>query len=149
MSGLDLDTDEVLNPELAHYHLGYEEGIQESSHQQLLEGREYGYQTGFQRFIIIGYIDGIVKHWRANANKYDSKTLVGHLDQLQDFVRGISFSNDEEDVKNYETLLSKARNKVRLIANLVKESDKINKLDELVQEVGGNIHISENLEEMW
>lgn len=149
MAGMEIDTDEVLNPELAQYQLGYREGLEESTHLQLLEGKEYGYQTGFQRFIIVGYMDGLLKYWQANIDKYESKSLAGHLDQLQDLLSGISYNNGETDVANYEKIVSKARNKLRVITTIVKESDKIAKLDELVLEVGGNLQVSENLEEMW
>lgn len=149
MSDLDLDTDEVLNPELAHYDIGFQEGLKESARTQFLEGKEYGYQTGFQRFIIIGYLKGLLRYWQKSIDNYDSKSLSTHLEQLQKLLDSVTYENNEEDVDNYEKVVTKARNKSRIIANITKDSDKIVKLDDLVQTIGGNLQVSENLDEMW
>lgn len=46
----DFDIDEVLNLEEEQYNLGFKEGQEHSTKEQYLEGKQYGYQTGFQRF---------------------------------------------------------------------------------------------------
>ena len=46
----DIDIDNVLNLEEEQYELGFKEGQIQGTKDQYLEGKEYGYQTGFQRF---------------------------------------------------------------------------------------------------
>jgi hypothetical protein len=146
---LDIDTEDVLNIETEYYNKGYSDGINESSQNQYIEGREYGYQTGFQRFLVIGYIQGLVEYWQANISKYESRSLLGHLAQLDQLVSSVSFTNSDNDVADYEKNVTKARNKLRVVATIVKEPEKIAKLDELLQEVGGQLVASDDPDNMW
>lgn len=52
-------------------------------------------------------------------------------------------------LKNTRRIIKKARNKLRVIANITKESLKIDNLDNLVKEVGGSLQVSEDQEDMW
>ena len=45
--------------------------------------------------------------------------------------------------------IKKARNKLRVIASITKETWKIDSLDNLVKEVGGTLQVSENPDDMW
>ncbi|CCG23394.1 hypothetical protein CORT_0D05550 [Candida orthopsilosis Co 90-125] len=148
---IDIDTDEVLNLEQEQYQIGYQEGVEESAKQQYLEGKQFGYQTGFQRFLIVGYIKGLIEEWEGHIDNYsDSKSVLSnHLQQLKSYVDNISVNNDETSVAQFELQLKKARNKLRVICQLVKESWKINNLDTLVEQVVGSMQVSENVDEMW
>ncbi|KAK6465698.1 hypothetical protein DFJ63DRAFT_282118 [Scheffersomyces coipomensis] len=144
---INIDTDEVLNLEHQYYQKGFEEGQNHSTKQQYLEGKEYGYQTGFQRFIIVGYIQGLVEDWKLHIDQYGN--IRNHLDQLEKLIVDIPLTNEDENVAEFEVKLNKARNKLRVIITIVKESWKIDKLDEVVKELGGELQVSENIEEMW
>lgn len=148
---IDIDTDEVLNLEQEQYQIGYQEGVEESAKQQYLEGKQFGYQTGFQRFLIVGYIKGLIEEWEGHIDNYsDSKSVLSnHLQQLKSYVDNILVNNDETSVAQFEIQLKKARNKLRVICQLVKESWKINNLDTLVEQVVGSMQVSENVDEMW
>lgn len=148
---IDIDTDEVLNLEQEQYQIGYQEGVEESAKQQYLEGKQFGYQTGFQRFLIVGYIKGLIEEWEGHIDNYiDSKSVLSnHLLQLKSYVDNILVNNDETSVAQFEIQLKKARNKLRVICQLVKESWKINNLDKLVEQVVGSMQVSENVDEMW
>lgn len=148
---IDIDTDEVLNLEQEQYQIGYQEGVEESAKQQYLEGKQFGYQTGFQRFLIVGYIKGLIEEWEGHIDNYsDSKSVLSnHLQQLKSYVDNILVNNDETSVAQFELQLKKARNKLRVICQLVKESWKINNLDTLVEQVVGSMQVSENVDEMW
>lgn len=74
---ISIDTDEVLNVEEEYYQKGFREGQEQSTRQQEMEGKEYGYQTGFQRFLIVGYIDGLVEHWSRNIQTYEASFSSG------------------------------------------------------------------------
>ncbi|RCK58850.1 hypothetical protein Cantr_09151 [Candida viswanathii] len=146
----DLDLDDVLNLEEEQYNLGFKEGQEQATKEQYLEGKQYGYQTGFQRFLIVGYMKGLVEYWLENIDNYgSSKSLQNHLNQLQDLLSDIPLSNGDEEVEKYEKNIKKARNKLRVVANITKESWKIENLDNLVKEVGGTLQVSENQEDMW
>ena len=49
----------------------------------------------------------------------------------------------------YEKNVAKARNKLRVIATIRKDQARISKLDQLVDEIGGKLQVSENVDEMW
>lgn len=149
MNKVDFDIDRVLNLEQEYYQQGYEEGQEFSTRQQFLEGKEYGYQTGFQRFLIIGYIQGLVNYWLFNTDKYGSESFEKHLIQLNDLLKDIPTTNGVDEVKEYERRVLKSRNKIRIIANICKEQWKVNNLDKLINDVGGQLQVSENMDEMW
>ncbi|KAG7661620.1 uncharacterized protein J8A68_004889 [[Candida] subhashii] len=150
MSDINIDTDEILNIEQRYYQQGYDDGVAQSTKEQLIEGEEYGYQTGFQRFLIIGYIQGLVEYWQKNIEKYaNNKSFESHLQQLKDLVVDIPIINGDEEVAEFEKRVNKARNKLRVVATLAKESWKISHLDELMKEVGGQLQVSENVDDMW
>lgn len=146
---LEIDSDLVLNLEEEYYTKGYKEGQEESTKQQYKEGKEYGYQTGFQRFLVVGYIQGLVEDWEAHSDNYDIKSLPGHISQLKKLIDDIPLTNGDDEVAMFETRVNKARNKLRVVATLTKETWKINKLDDLIKEIGGLLQVSENVDEMW
>lgn len=146
---MENELDDILNLEEQYYNEGFIEGQNESTKKQLLEGKEYGYQTGFQRFLIVGYISGLIEFWYKNINSYDQKSLKNHLDQLQIILDGIKMTNFDDDVEKYEKSLIKLRNKIRIITNLVKEQWKFKDVDDLVKEIGGIVQLNENVNDMW
>lgn len=148
---IDIETDEILNLEQEQYQIGYQEGVEQSAKEQYLEGKQFGYQTGFQRFLIVGYIRGLVEDWESHISEYGSieSTLRNHLKQLKNCLDGLLMINDEDSVAQFEIQLKKVRNKLRVICQLNKESWKINDLDKLVEQVGGSMQVSEDVVEMW
>lgn len=146
----DIDIDNVLNLEEEQYELGFKEGQIQGTKDQYLEGKEYGYQTGFQRFLIIGYIQELMKFWLSHIDQYNnSSSLRNHLNNLEDIMAQISITNGDKEVEDYEKNIKKARNKLRVIASITKETWKIDSLDNLVKEVGGTLQVSENPDDMW
>lgn len=141
----DITLDGVLDLENEFYEKGYKDGQRQIVREQNLEGRIYGLQTGFQRFLVVGYIQGLIDDW----SKLKQKSIELHLIQLQKLVDSIPMNNGDAEVEQYEAAVNKARNKIRVVANITKTSDKITKLDQLIQEIGGNLQVSENLNEMW
>ncbi|RLV95353.1 putative ORAOV1 family protein [Spathaspora sp. JA1] len=151
MSDLNIDTEEILNPEEESYKQGYREGQQQSTNEQYVEGKQFGLQTGFQRFLIVGYIQGLVDQWKKRLGQYEGNVtaLESHLRQLEDLISGIPDGNSDTEVAEYESRLTKARNKVRVISTLTKDNSNINSLDDLIKSVGGQLTTSENVDEMW
>lgn len=147
---IDENMDLLLNLEEQYYKEGFKEGTEESTRKQYIEGKEYGYQTGFQRFLVVGYIRGLIVYWENNLESYDaSKSIANHITSLKQIVQEIPFSNKDADVGQYDKLVNKARNKVRIIASLCKEQSKVNNLDAVLRTVGGEMQVSGNADDMW
>ncbi|EGW34104.1 uncharacterized protein SPAPADRAFT_59524 [Spathaspora passalidarum NRRL Y-27907] len=151
MTDFNIDSEEILNPEEESYKSGYKEGQDQSTNEQYIEGKQYGLQTGFQRFLVVGYIQGLVDQWRKRLSQYEGNitSLESHLRQLEELIDGIPSGNSDAEVAEYETRLTKARNKVRVISTLTKDNSNINSLDDLIKSVGGQLSTSENVDEMW
>ena len=104
----DIDIDNVLNLEEEQYELGFKEGQIQGTKDQYLEGKEYGYQTGFQRFLIIGYIQELMKFWLSHIDQYNnSSSLRNHLNNLEDIMAQISITNGDKEVEDYEKILKR------------------------------------------
>ncbi|CAK9437316.1 uncharacterized protein LODBEIA_P16940 [Lodderomyces beijingensis] len=147
---VEIDIDEVLNLEEESYKLGFDEGTAENAKQQLMEGKQYGYQTGFQRFLIVGYMQGLVIDWEEQAHAYSNWAQIEpRVKSLRSLVFDIPTSNGDDEVVEFETKLHKARNKLSVVVGLTKEQWKVPVLDELAKEIGGELQVSENLDEMW
>lgn len=147
------DIENVLNLEDKYYDEGYRAGQGVSVQEQYLEGMEYGYQTGMQRFLIVGYMKGLIEYWKSHLYLYEKtvslKTLENHLNQAASVLESISMANTEDAVREYEIAVLKSKNKIRVIANICKEQWKINNIDNFIKDVGGQLQASENLDDMW
>lgn len=141
----DVTLDGALNLENEFYERGYRDGQNQLTREQNLEGRIYGLQTGFQRFLVVGYIQGLIEEWVC----LDQRNISTHLSQLKKLIDSIPLTNGDLEVEQYEIAITKARNKVRVVANITRTNEKIAKLDTLIKEIGGSLLVSENLNEMW
>ncbi|CUS24342.1 LAQU0S15e02344g1_1 [Lachancea quebecensis] len=119
-----MDFDEILDLEEQFYREGFEEGRHENLTHNYLEGKQYGLQVGFQRYILLGLIEGIchvVKSQKISPAAYKNACLI------LDMVSEISLGNDEISVQAYEGNIVKVRNKFRLLllalSRRVKERD--------------------------
>lgn len=142
----DFSLDNVLDLEEEFYTEGFKEGHEKSAKEQYIEGKIYGLQTGFQRFLVVGYLEGLVSFWRQLPNL---ASVTSHIDQLEKILAAIPKTNDDDAVAVYEKSVLSARNKARVIAALTKTTDKLDKLDLLVGRVGGSLQVSEDLNDMW
>lgn len=142
----DLTLDDALDLEDKLYEKGFEEGNKAAANEQYFEGKAYGLQTGFQRFLIVGYLDGLLHDWRQQET---STQIENHLRQLEDILSKIDYGNSNQSVAAYEKAVFAARNKVRVIASITKTTAKVACLDKLVEEVGGTLAVATNLDEMW
>lgn len=142
----DLNLDGALDLEQELYSKGYKEGEDAATNEQYLEGKIYGLQTGFQRFLIVGYFDGLLHEWRLQDT---DGQLKPQLDQLENLLNKITNDNSNQSVAVYEKTMSAARNKVRVIASITKSTNKISALDSLVRDVGGALAVASDPNEMW
>lgn len=142
--------DSLLYLEENFYREGYEEGQKKGAWELYREGKQYGYQTGFQRFLIVGYIQALVEKWKDECPKKEkNKSIRRHLDDLEETINGILKLNNEKDVREFEKKISKSKNKIRMVAYMFKKREQVDRLDEYLSDVGGGIQVSQNSEEMW
>lgn len=141
----EISLDGALELEEEYYKLGFSEGHEQAVRDQILDGKAYGLQTGFQRFLAVGYLQGMVEIWEKTANA----SVQLHVGQLKQLLGSIPTANNDADVEAYEQALGKARNKARVIAVLTKSHGRIAGLDKLVKEVGGSMLVQESLDETW
>lgn len=113
------------------YRQGLREGQQQSTINSFIEGKEYGIQTGFQKFVLVGLVRGFVEQLeqqqQAQAGAQAGTAAGGnapaqakenvHLQQLKELVAQLKLSNDYGDVVSNDKIINKVRNKLRLLTN--------------------------------
>lgn len=105
------------------YKQGLREGQQQSTINSFIEGKEYGIQTGFQKFVLVGLVKGFVEQLeqqqvaREGAQGATQAKESAHLQQLKELVAQLKPSNDYGDVVSNDKIINKVRNKLRLLTN--------------------------------
>ncbi|EDO19084.1 hypothetical protein Kpol_2000p51 [Vanderwaltozyma polyspora DSM 70294] len=107
------DMDELLNLEEQFYQEGYQEGQNENLKHNFIEGKQYGLQTGFQRFLLVGQIKGICKVLERSCQENNS--LLKNINQVQELISTIKLDNSPKNVEQYESTMVKVKNKFRII----------------------------------
>ncbi|CCE62104.1 hypothetical protein TPHA_0B04350 [Tetrapisispora phaffii CBS 4417] len=105
--------DEVLKLEERFYKEGFEEGRRENLQHNYIEGKQFGLQVGFQRFILIGQMLGICNVLTARYST--NAALMKSVESVRKLIESIKFDNDAENVENYEVTVVKLKNKFRII----------------------------------
>ncbi|KAL6947329.1 hypothetical protein ACO0QE_002212 [Hanseniaspora vineae] len=119
------DEDEVLNLEDKFYQEGFEDGRNENLEQNLLEGRQYGLQVGFQRVSIVGQIQSICETIQTIT---ENNSLKSHCQVVLDEIKQLRFTNEETDVAQFGKVLVKLKNKLRLILMVWNRSNRQQKI---------------------
>ncbi|ORY85712.1 hypothetical protein BCR37DRAFT_397313 [Protomyces lactucae-debilis] len=112
-----------LNLEEAYYAEGYREGATLGAQQGLIEGRIYGAQIAYERFLQVGLLYAKLDIWRAYATHGDSKPKLDKaLARLEALLEALPRTNEEaEPGADYEAVLAGAIAKAKVIASLVGE----------------------------
>lgn len=106
-----MDTDYLLNLEQQYYQEGYEKGANEKAKENYVEGKQFGLQVGFQRFLILGQIQGIIEVLKGSLE--DKSTVSRNVENIDSLLAAIEMSNDDDAVAGYESKILKVRNKLR------------------------------------
>ncbi|SCU95441.1 LAMI_0F02476g1_1 [Lachancea mirantina] len=107
-----IDLESVLNLEEQFYREGFEEGRQENLRHNLLEGKQYGLQVGFQRYVTVGLMKGACEVILENSSLPQlHKTARSIIDMIEE----IPMDNEESNVVKYDKNLTKVKNKFRLL----------------------------------
>ncbi|KAG5357126.1 hypothetical protein CJU90_5948 [Yarrowia sp. C11] len=105
------------------YEEGYSEGLEAGTKAGFAEGREFGVQTGYQRFLDLGLLQGRVAVWEEEVQELPESKREKTVERLQQIKQLIHqeeptyfLSNDGAVVHQYETMMKKAKAKVRTLA---------------------------------
>ena len=132
---------DVLNLEDQYYQEGYDLGVADGSKSGRIEGRLFGLQKGFEKFLEMGKLNGRAAVWEArlpssstSSSGQESRSLpqlsgnerlrkhVERLAALSD-PNDLSTKNDEDDVSEFDDRLKDAKAKATLISRIVGEDD--------------------------
>ncbi|CCK70724.1 ribosome biosynthesis protein LTO1 KNAG_0F00550 [Huiozyma naganishii CBS 8797] len=121
-----MEFDELLNLEEKFYQEGLEEGQNENLKNNFLEGKQFGLQVGFQRYVLLGQMLGLCGMFE--SLELGNAMLDKNINTIRSLICTIEMNNDEENVENLEKVLVKLKNKFRTILlsvqRLVKEKNK-------------------------
>ena len=140
--------DTLLTLESQYHHEGRTLGIAEGSASGRIEGRVFGLEKSFEKFIELGKLGGRAAVWNArlpeNATSMEvgkdepnpeklrvlpgsqSERLVRHVKRLVELtdMEDVSRENSEDGVQDFDDRLREARAKAVLVERLVGESGK-------------------------
>ncbi|GMM58841.1 ribosome biosynthesis protein [Maudiozyma humilis] len=105
--------DELLHLEEDFYNEGYQEGHNENLKSNFLEGKQFGLQVGFQRFVLLGQMVGICDV--LDSMNLQSSALSKNVQSIRDLISKIGMTNDDENVEELEKIMIKLKNKFRTI----------------------------------
>lgn len=117
MTGVDMDA--LLELEDQYYRKGLEEGLAENVKHNYLEGKQYGLQVGFQRYLLLGQISGLLDVLEVLDG--DKKVFAKKIQSVRLLLSGLHMSNDAASVADYEEKFTKIKNKFRTILLLLQK----------------------------
>lgn len=119
---------------------GYAEGLKDGKQAGLSEGKHYGIQTAFQRYMAVGILQARCDLWQNSiANPKDdgsgekpikSEKIEKHLAQLKSCVQDVPMTNSDSDVEVVTKGMAKAKAKAKVIASLCKDHNAIRLYDD-------------------
>ena len=139
-SNADIFAD-VLNLEDQYYQEGYDLGVTDGSKSGRIEGRLFGLQKGFEKFLEMGKLSGRAAVWEARlpfSNTIPTSSPESRVPELSANERlrkhverlaalsdpnDLSTKNNEDDVSEFDDRLKDAKAKATLISRIVGEDD--------------------------
>lgn len=137
--------EDVLNLEDQYYREGFELGVADGSKSGRIEGRVFGLEKGFEKFLDMGRLHGKAVVWEARLadNSTDpgkasddsinsrlppltgTERLKKHVDRLAALTDpdGLSTENSEDAVSEFDDRLKDAKAKATLISRIVGEDE--------------------------
>lgn len=132
--------DDLLGLEEQYFADGHALGVQDGSKAGRIEGRIFGLEKGFEKYLVMGELAGQCSIWRARLHQNTRNTqnadnseiarvkpiassdrLTKHIETLSALVDAetLSHQNTEDDVAEFDERLKLAQGKARVIANIV------------------------------
>ncbi|KAF2480070.1 hypothetical protein BDY17DRAFT_234011, partial [Neohortaea acidophila] len=128
--------DNLLNLEEQYYQEGYDLGIADGSRAGRIEGRIFGLEKGFEKYIAMGQLAGRAAVWNARISPSPSSQSTSsalalsenarmqkHVKRLKDLtdVETLPTENNEDAVTDFDDRLKDAQAKATLISRMAGE----------------------------
>ncbi|KAK6495255.1 hypothetical protein TWF481_003281 [Arthrobotrys musiformis] len=123
--------DSVLNLEEEYYTLGHQEGTLAGQTAGRLEGRAFGIETAFQKYLQLGIIKGRTKIWQSRLPSDNTTTTekikisnprhIKHITLLQTLSTTPPIRNEEDDVEEVDDRIRRGKAKVKILENTLRE----------------------------
>lgn len=145
----------LLSPEQVNYNLGYKEGEKISERRNIQEGKEYGMMIGFQSFLIIGQVYSIVEclilDETLKINEGMKKGCIEIINLIDNEIK--ESDNDADIVQKNIDVMSKIKNKLKLIMIMFSKYDKSSsltyeKIEKVYNKVGNGLIPSSKFNEV-
>lgn len=116
-----MDFDQSLDLEETYYREGFEEGTRDGEKQGLIEGRIYGSELSYERFLALGLLYGKISIWKC---KYTNESrIMKHIAKVEELLISVPRTNDETlDGEEYDTIMGLAIGKMKVIASICGET---------------------------
>ncbi|AQZ18984.1 YNL260C [Zygosaccharomyces parabailii] len=114
-----VDLDSLLDLEDEYYQKGLEEGSAENVQHNYLEGKQYGLQVGFQRYLLLGQISGLLDVLEVLDG--DKKVFAKKIESVRALLSGLKMDNEDSSVADFEDRFIKIKNKFRTILLLLQK----------------------------
>ncbi|KAF0267212.1 putative ORAOV1 family protein [Hanseniaspora uvarum DSM 2768] len=145
----------LLSPEQVNYNLGYKEGEKISERRNIQEGKEYGMMIGYQSFLIIGQVYSIVEclilDETLKINEGMKKSCIEIINLIDNEIK--ESDNDADIVQKNIDVMSKIKNKLKLIMIMFSKYDKSSsltyeKIEKVYNKVGNGLIPSSKFNEV-
>lgn len=126
------------------YQEGYILGLADGEQAGRTEGRVFGLEKGFEKFLELGRLQGRCSVWKARISysvvppttgedtgpvknvQITSPRVQKQVESLAILLTNPPFKNDEESVEEVEETLKRGRNKAKVLSNMLGEKEGIN-----------------------
>lgn len=136
-----MDLDSSLNLEELYYQEGFTEGSRVGETQGLIEGRIYGSEISYERYLSLGLLYGKMSYWKAKHRGNSRMTI--QLAKLAELLDSVPRNNDEaKEGQDYETTMRSALRKMKVISSLCGESSLVKQgieLDSNTAKISGDL----------
>lgn len=133
--------DSLLNLEDEYYQEAFAEGFEVGRNHSIRDGKQFGYQIGFQRFAIVGAINGVltmVKDQDADTMPEKKLKTLNELIQLSDSL-GTHNSNSDDDVAYFEGNFKALTSKTKVLLSQLGYKSLYSDIQSTCTEIAGTI----------
>lgn len=115
-----MDFDDALNLEESYQQVGQADGTRDGHKQGLIEGRVYGSEVSYERFLQVGKLYGRVTIWKMRY-AHDAR-VMRQIEKVEELLERIPRHNEHTaEGQDYESLLAAAVGKMRVVCSLCGE----------------------------
>jgi hypothetical protein len=117
--------DSILDLEEQFYAEGYKLGVADGARAGRIEGRVFGLEKGFEKFLEAGRLHGRAIIWQDQCRNNGNERLTKHVERMFTLVDPEEYvtMNTEEAVNDVDERIRDAKGKERIIKRILGETD--------------------------